>query len=122
MNDTAGAPVVVDLGAAETDGRDGVLWSLPHGGDLDANLVHLHPDHAIGEHVNGDVDVVMSVTAGSAELVIDGAAHSIRCGAFALVPRGTRRSVRAGADGVTYVSIHRRRDPLGVGPKPPGPA
>ncbi len=122
MSDPAGAPVVVDLGAAEADGRDGVLWSLPHGGDLDANLVRLHPGRSIGEHVNGDVDVLMSVTAGTAELVIDGAAHPIRCGAFALVPRGSRRSVRAGADGVTYLSIHRRRSPLGVGTKPGDPA
>lgn len=37
----AASGIVVDLGATDTRGRDGVVWSLPHGGDLDANLVRL---------------------------------------------------------------------------------
>lgn len=36
-----GQVVAVDLGATDTRGRSGVVWSVPHGGDLDVNLVHL---------------------------------------------------------------------------------
>ena len=59
------ALVVVDLGAIDTSGRDGVVWSLPHGGDLDVNLVHLAAGGSIGAHVNDEVDVAGSVMTGS---------------------------------------------------------
>ena len=34
------APVVADLGSVDLSGGSGAVWSLPHDGDLDANLVH----------------------------------------------------------------------------------
>jgi quercetin dioxygenase-like cupin family protein len=107
-----------DLGATDTRGRAGVVWSLPHGGDLDANLVHLDPGGVIGSHVNDDVDVVISVIAGAGELVVDGATHVLRGDVLAMIPKGGRRQVRADAKGLTYLSIHRRRDPLGIGTNP----
>jgi quercetin dioxygenase-like cupin family protein len=110
--------VVIDLGSVSTRGRPGVVWSLPHGGDLDANLVRLEPDGTIGAHRNHDVDVVLSVIAGHGELIIDDATHLLRGDVLALVPRGARREIRAGADGVTYLSIHRRRGPLEIGANP----
>ena len=109
---------VVDLGATETGGRAGVVWSLPHGGDLDANLVHLGPDGVIGAHVNDEVDVLLSIVAGRGELTVDGTSHELRRDILAVVPKGSRRQVLAGAEGLTYLSIHRRRGPLGIGPRP----
>ena len=55
-------------GCATHQWGDGVVWSLPHGGDLDANLVRLGPDAAIGEHRNDEVDVLIYVQSGSGEL------------------------------------------------------
>jgi quercetin dioxygenase-like cupin family protein len=107
--------VVVDLGATDTSGHDGAVWSLPHGGDLDANLVHLDAGGVIGAHVNSEVDVAMSVMSGNGTLIVEGINHDLSVDVFALIPRGVRREVRAGSEGITYLSIHRRRNPLTIG-------
>lgn len=117
-HEPGGLPVVVDVGSRDTHGRDGAVWSLPHGGDLDANLVHLHAEGTIGEHVNNEVDVAISVISGRGQLIIDGQTHTLAVGIFALVPRGVLRAIRADAEGLTYLSIHRRRGALGIGAKP----
>lgn len=109
---------VAELGSVDITGRAGVAWSLPRGGDLDANLVHLHPGGTIDSHVNDDVDVMISVIAGYGQLVIGGSTHPLRDLAVALVPKGLCREVRAGSAGITYLSIHRRRGPLGITPNP----
>ncbi len=116
----AGAAVVVDAHRVGEGDGDGVAWSLPHGGDLDANLVRLHPGGAIGEHVNGAVDVAISVVAGGGRLLVDGEPHGLAAGTFAHVPRGHRRAIDAGPDGLVYLSIHRRREALAIGAKPGG--
>ncbi len=107
-------PLVVDLGATDTGGPAGVVWSLPHGGDLDANLVHLGPGGEIALHTNAEVDVLVSVVSGRGTLVVDGGSHQLRSDVLALVPRGAARAIRAGGRGLTYLSIHRRRSPLGI--------
>jgi hypothetical protein len=109
-------PVVADLGSVDLAGRGGAVWSLPHEGDLDANLVHLNGLESIGEHANREVDVFYVVQSGAAQLVIDGVPHALREDMVALVPRGARRWLTAGPAGVTYLSVHRRRGPLGISP------
>jgi quercetin dioxygenase-like cupin family protein len=109
---------LVDLGAVPTGGGDGVVWSLPHGGDLDANLVRLGPHAAIGEHRNDEVDVLVYVQSGSGELTVADEAHPLSGEHLALIPRGRRRSIRAGSRGLVYLSIHRRRDGLALRPHP----
>lgn len=116
------ALVVVDLGATDTSGHDGVVWSLPHDGDLDVNLVHLAAGGRIGAHVNNDVDIAMSVMTGSGELAAGSARHDLRAGVLVSIPKGVQREVRAGADGMTYLSIHRRRGPLLIGGTRPSPS
>ncbi|MGD9997836.1 MAG: cupin domain-containing protein [Ilumatobacteraceae bacterium] len=110
---------VADLGCTDLTGHAGVVWSLPHGGDVDVNLVHLDPNGAIDAHVNHEVDVVISVIAGQGHLVIDGTAHPLRDLVLAFVPKGEPREIRAGVAGITYLSIHRRRAPLGISTRPP---
>jgi quercetin dioxygenase-like cupin family protein len=106
---------VCDLGAVPVGGGDGARWSLPHGGDLDANLVGLGPGSVIGSHRNDEVDVLVYVQSGAGELTIDDEVHSVRGGWVVLVPRGSCRSVRASNRGLVYLSIHRRRDGLQLG-------
>ncbi|MDG2111081.1 MAG: cupin domain-containing protein [Actinomycetota bacterium] len=101
---------------ASVVGVGGAVWSLPHGGDLDANLVRLEPGGAIGEHVNVEVDVLISVQAGEGLLAVDGTQHRLAADRVALVPKGVSRSIEAGPAGLTYLSVHRGRGPLDIGP------
>ena len=108
------ALTVIDLSAVDV-ASGGAIWSLPHGGDLDANLVRLSAGGLIADHVNDDVDVLMSVRDGSGELVIEGTAFPLAADILALVPRGAERRIVAGEHGLAYLSIHRSRGPLEVG-------
>lgn len=106
--------LIVDLTTIDRTGVGGAVWSLPHGGDLDANLVHLPAAASIDEHVNEVLDVLVVVHAGEGELTIGGERHRLRAGVLALVPRGAARSITATANGLTYLSVHRRRDALRI--------
>lgn len=65
--------------------------------------------------MNDEVDVIVSVIAGRGLLLIDDVGHDLRGDVLASIPKGSAREIRAGADGLTYLSIHRRRRTLGVG-------
>lgn len=106
--------LVVDLGDLAT-GSGGAIWSLPHGGDLDANLVRLGPHQSIAAHDNNDVDVVVFVQSGAGEIGIDDQTHRVDADHLALIPKGTQRSMTAGPCGITYLSIHTKRSPLSIG-------
>jgi quercetin dioxygenase-like cupin family protein len=110
-------PLILDLGSAPT-GSGGAIWNLPHGGDLDANLVRLDPGQAIGAHINDDVDVLLVVHSGTGDLEIDGQTGQLGADHLALIPKGSRRSIVAGPSGIAYLSIHRRRSPLGIEQRP----
>ena len=107
---------VADLGSLSPAGGPGAVWSLPHGGDLDANLVRLRSGDTIDDHVNDDVDVLMFVQSGGGELVVDDTRHPLRSDVLALVPKGSRRRITAGPKGVFYLSVHHRRGPLTITP------
>lgn len=107
-------PERVDLTHLNVAG-DGVHWSLGASDDLNANLVHLDPGHAIGEHVNSEVDVLVVVLAGSGTAVVAGDDLALAQHVVAHIPRGTERRIEAGPDGVSYLTVHRRRGPLRIG-------
>ena len=109
-------PLAVDLGA-RTTGADGAIWSLPHGGDLDANLVRLGPQKSIGNHLNRDVDVLLIVQSGSGEITVDEENRPLAIGHLVLIPKGAHRSITGGDAGITYLSVHRRNGPLGIKPR-----
>ena len=94
----------------------GVVWSLPHGGDLDGNLVHLRTGSVIEPHVNADLDVLIVVWGGSGRLIVDGVARELERGVATVVPKGAERTIEA-TDDLRYLSIHRRRDALGLSPR-----
>jgi mannose-6-phosphate isomerase-like protein (cupin superfamily) len=102
---------------------DGVHWALEEPGDLNVNLVHLDAGHAVGEHANDEVDVVIVVLAGRGRLTIDDHGADLTPHVVARVPRTSRRSVQAAGDeGLDYLSIHRRRGLLGIRHARSGPA
>jgi mannose-6-phosphate isomerase-like protein (cupin superfamily) len=107
-------PVIVDLDRVDRSGGAGAVWSLPHGGDLDANLVRLGPGEAIGAHVNSEVDVLVVVVGGSGTVDIDGAIDDLRPSVVVLVPKGASRSITAGDGELVYLSAHRARGGLQI--------
>ena len=108
----------VDAGALERHGPSGAVWSLPRGGDLDANVVVLQPGHAVDEHVNDEVDVLIVVVAGEGRVVVDGTSRDVAAGVVAHVPRGAARAMDAtGVEPFVYVTVHRARSGLGIGPR-----
>lgn len=105
---------VADLAGASDGGADGAVWSLPHGGDLDANVVRLRAGNSIDAHVNDEVDVLVVVWSGDGELDVDDTTTGLAPGVLVSVPKGARRSVRAVGAELTYLSIHRRRGSLSI--------
>ena len=107
---------VVDLTRFLDAEGDGVHWSLAGSGDLNVNLVRLGPGRAMAEHANNELDVVLVLLAGSGRLVVDDVDHHLAVNLVARIPKGTRRAIHADAEGMAYLSVHRRRDPLGISP------
>jgi mannose-6-phosphate isomerase-like protein (cupin superfamily) len=103
-------PTTVDLHAVDRRGTDGAVWSLPHGGDLDANLVRLGPGGAIGAHVNNDADVLIVGVEGAGCVTIDSVQNSLRPGIVVAVPKTTTRSIHSHAEvECVYLTVHRAR-------------
>ena len=99
----------VDLTAARGDA--GPLWGM-QSDDLNATLLAWPAGAGVAEHVNDQLDVLMVVLDGTACVMLDGSAHRLSAGHLLLIPRGSARAVEAGAEGVRYLSVHRRRGPL----------
>ncbi|MEU2402988.1 hypothetical protein ACFWRZ_01615 [Streptomyces rubiginosohelvolus] len=109
------------LAAAAPDER-GALWQLAEPGrELDANLVRLPPGADVGEHQEDVLDVLLVVLAGAGSVRAgDGQVLDLAAGAVLWLPRTSRRALTAGPDGLTYLTVHRRRPGLAI--KPPGGA
>lgn len=105
-----------DLTALLAAPGDGVHWTLVPDSDLNANLVRLDADHAIDEHVNEEVDVLLVTLAGSGRVVVGTRTVLLTPTVVAHVPKGAPRSVHAGPDGLAYLTVHRRRGGLTIGP------
>jgi quercetin dioxygenase-like cupin family protein len=88
---------------------------LPHGGDLDANLVVLPPGGEIGEHRNDEVDVLVVVLGGHGQVWVDGEVQAVSQHAVALFAPGSVRRISAGGDGLRYLTVHRARVGLSIG-------
>lgn len=111
------APVHVDLDRIDPDGPSGAVWSLPHGGDLDANLVRLAAGAQISAHRNDHLDVLFVVLRGAGSLEIDGEPHPMAPHTAVLVPKGTTRAVTTDGGELVYLTVHRSRPPLDITPR-----
>jgi quercetin dioxygenase-like cupin family protein len=111
-----GEPVVVRLGElmGECAVGDGVQWGIETR-DLDVNLVHLDPLSRVETHLNLEVDVVILGLEGTGWIWLGADEHRLDPQVLAVAPRGITRSIAAGRDGLTYVTLHRRRRPLSSG-------
>ncbi|MEV4876069.1 hypothetical protein [Streptomyces cyaneofuscatus] len=122
MNATPRVLAVLDdiLASASRDER-GALWHLAEQGrELDANLVRLPAGAEVGEHQEDVLDVLLVVVEGGGRVRIGDGGGGLELGPSTVVwlPRTSRRALAAGPDGLTYLTVHRRRPGLAV--KAPG--
>lgn len=109
-------PQRVDLAAIDSTGGSGAVWSLPHEGDLDANVVALQPDDAVAEHVNDEVDVLLVGIAGRGTVTVDDTPFGLDGSAIVHIPKASRRSIACdGPDRLVYLTVHRSRPALRIG-------
>jgi quercetin dioxygenase-like cupin family protein len=113
---SAGVSVDFDQVLAASGDR-GVIWALEASGDLNANLVRFDAGGGVGEHVNEEVDVLFVGVAGTGTVRVDGEEHPLSAGTLVFAPKGVGRSTVALSDGLAYLTVHRRRGPLGIGDK-----
>jgi quercetin dioxygenase-like cupin family protein len=93
----------------------GTVWTEREGRDLNANLVRFPEGEGVGEHVNGEVDVLFVGVSGSGTVEIDGRRHALGPGVLILAPRGARRATRSASDDFSYLTVHTRRGPVRLG-------
>ena len=110
MADKRDADAVLDLlGGTGT----GPLWGMASN-DLNATLLVWPPGHELVEDTNSELDVFLIVLEGGGVATVDEQEHALVPGSALLVQKGSSRAIRAGAEGVRYVSVHRRRGPLQI--------
>ncbi|CAL9343647.1 hypothetical protein [Streptomyces sp. enrichment culture] len=99
-----------ELLPAGDDVTGGARWRLTEPGrQLDANVVRIPPSGRVDTHTEPDLDVLLHVLDGTATLVCADGERALRAGLLAWLPHGAARGVVAGPDGVTYLTVHRRR-------------
>ncbi|MFE4449945.1 hypothetical protein [Streptomyces sp. NPDC056796] len=115
--------VLDEILASAAPTERGALWHLAEQGrELDANVVRLPPGAGVGEHQEDVLDVLLVVLAGAGSLRTgDGGTLDLVPTTVTWLPRTSRRSLEAGPEGLTYLTVHRRRPGLTVKPavRPP---
>lgn len=104
--------------AARQPAPAGALWKLAESGrQLDANLVHLPGGERVETHAEPDLDVLLLVVAGDGALEKTDGTIQLAGGALCFLPHGSTRRLLAGADGLTYLTVHRRRMGMQIRPR-----
>lgn len=103
-----------ELGGTEPDAA-GAIWRLPIGDrDLDANVIALPPGHTIDRHTGPELDVLIHVLAGYGVLTTELTDVALEPGILAWLPRRSVRRFTAGPEGLRYLTVHQRRQVLGL--------
>ncbi|MGC0373093.1 cupin domain-containing protein [Streptomyces sp. SAI-229] len=96
--------------AALDDVSAGALWRLAEPGrQLDANVVRIPPGRGVDTHREPDLDVLLLILAGHGTLTAPDGPRALSAGALTWLPHGSTRSLTAGPEGLTYLTVHRRR-------------
>src|SRR3954465_6123474 len=84
--------------------------------ELNATLLEWGPGEGPpAETVNEERDVLVFVHEGSLVVTLNGVDRELAAGDVVIVEKGTRRRLTAGAEGVRYLTVHRRRGGLQIG-------
>lgn len=100
--------------AADTEAdATGALWRLQaRERDLDSQIIELQPEGTIEAHSGPDFDVLVHVLSGEGSVTTELDTVPLAPGAVLWLPRRSRRRFTAGAEGLRYLSVHRRRQGL----------
>lgn len=113
--------VLVDVRELVDESRvpSGARWRLAEPGrQLDANLIHLPAGHRVDTHTEPDLDVVLVVVAGGGTVGTPGGEQALGDGNVVWLPHGSTRDITAGKDGLSYLTVHRRRAGLQIKKRP----
>jgi quercetin dioxygenase-like cupin family protein len=105
------ALALADVGSLEVADLTADSWAVASD-DLNATLVAWPAGGGVPAHRNSERDVLLVVVAGGGSLRVDERAVELRPATAVVIPRGATRSMTAGADGLRYLSAHRRRSGL----------
>ena len=98
----------------------GVTWRLAEAGrQLDANVLNLPAGTCIDTHTEPDLDVLVVVVAGSGTLTSNSGPLPLTPGSVVWLPHGSTRGLASGADGLSYLTTHRRRPGMQIRPGRP---
>lgn len=93
----------------------GARWTLAEPGrQLDANLIHLPAGQRVDTHSEPDLDVVLVVVDGGGTVGTPDGEQALAEGNVVWLPRGSTRNITAGNNGLSYLTIHRRRPGLQI--------
>ena len=107
------------VAAASSPSASGAVWKLRMSQrDLDSNIVRLPPDSSVDAHLGPPIDVLLVVLDGAGQLVTELDTHELSPGALVWLPRASLRQFSAGPTGLTYLTVHQRRQALVL--HPPG--
>ncbi|MFE9258048.1 hypothetical protein [Streptomyces sp. NPDC006879] len=107
---------LADLLEGAGTGQSGALWRLrTHQRQLDSNIVRLPAGAEVAEHVETHLDVVMFAIRGSARITLDGRGQDLEPGSVIWLPHGVPRALSAGAEGLVFLTVHRRRRGMTIG-------
>src|SRR5699024_158557 len=123
---TALPPVVADpsvLAEQGASGATGAVFSLRmRRREVDSHGVHLRAAGQIDEHAGPEVDVLIHATSGAGQLRTEVGAVELTPGAVLWLPKRSRRAFQAGPEGLTYLTVHQRRQSLVLHTSPPAGA
>jgi uncharacterized protein (DUF2249 family)/quercetin dioxygenase-like cupin family protein len=109
--------ILCDTTSTATGSDAGVAWSLsPRHRDLDSNIIRLRPGAGIEAHDGPDLDVLILALAGTGRVVTETQPLELRPGILVWLPRRSRHGFVAGPDGLSYLTVHRRRQALVLDP------
>lgn len=91
----------------------GPVWGMASE-DLNATLLAWRPGDGVADHVNAERDVLIVVIEGSAIATVDGQEFALHAHHALLISKHAHRRIMAGGDGLRYLSIHLRREPLQI--------
>ncbi|MET9924000.1 MULTISPECIES: hypothetical protein [unclassified Streptomyces] len=107
--------VLDDILASAAPGERGALWHLAEQGrELDANVVRVPGGAEVGEHQEDVLDVLLVVLEGGGRVRAGDGEVELGASAVVWLPRTSRRGLAAGPDGITYLTVHRRRPGLAI--------
>jgi uncharacterized protein (DUF2249 family) len=101
-------------------GATGVMWKLHmRQRDLDSNIIQLPPSACIATHVGPEVDVLLLVLDGTGQITTELNTLDLHSGALVWLPQRSQRQVAAGPQGLSYLTVHPRRQALLLTSVPP---